>query len=272
MKKNSIFTNTLIISILAFIVLTLFLPETVSAKSLRVRKNGTGDFTTIQAAVNNANSGDTIYIGPGTYVEPVTIVGKTLSLIGSNRSKCIIKYSTADYFNVPLYIQAGEVKNLTIIGHDGQAGYAIHIDNDYQFNRSISFSNCRIVSRNAQQCLGIGTYGNNSISFNNCTFESNTRVMFYHNTVRPELAGPSAINFNSCKFKGSGIEFINGINFESSDPVTVTQTNCVNTFVVIPPPAEPEPVDPAPVQPTPAQPAPAQPDPSLPAITSVVAN
>lgn len=257
MKKYSLFIKTILVTLLIFVGFVALAPKTASAQAFRVRKNGTGDFTTIQAAVNRANSGDVIYIGPGTYVEPVTIVGKTLSLIGSNKSKCIIKYSTADYFNIPLYIQAGEVKNLTIIGHDGQAGYAVHIDNEYQFNRSISFTNCRIISRNAQQCLGIGTYGNNSIFFNNCTFESNTRVMFYHNTVRPELAGPSAINFNGCKFKGSGIEFINGINFETSDPVAVTQTDCINTFVVIPPPTTPEP---------------AQPDSSLPAITSAVAN
>jgi len=40
------------------------------------------DYPTIQAAVNAANSGDTIHIAPGVYVEQVTIIQKDLTLIG----------------------------------------------------------------------------------------------------------------------------------------------------------------------------------------------
>ena len=38
-----------------------------------VKKDGTGDYTTIQAAVTAASSGDSIVVYPGTYNENITI-------------------------------------------------------------------------------------------------------------------------------------------------------------------------------------------------------
>lgn len=268
MKKTYFFTKFILFVSLVLCLTFMIFPKSVNAKSIRVRKDGTGNFTTIQAAVDSAKSGDTIYIGAGTFVEPVTIVGKTLNLIGAGRGKSIITYPTPDYYKVPLYIQAGTVKNLTIIGHDGLKGYAVHIDNEYQYGRSLTFSNCRIVSNNAQLCVGIGTYGHNAISFNNCIFESNTRVIFYHNTVRPELAGPSSISLNKCQIKGSGDICITGINFETSDPVAVSQTKCINTFVTIPAPQSDETA----TESTETYEASSVPAISLPSISSVVEN
>lgn len=53
------------------------------ASGLCVHPTGAGNcFTSIQAAVDAANDGDQITIRPGTYAEQVTILGKSLSLIG----------------------------------------------------------------------------------------------------------------------------------------------------------------------------------------------
>ncbi|MFT3894739.1 MAG: right-handed parallel beta-helix repeat-containing protein [Anaerolineales bacterium] len=55
------------------------------AAGLCVHPKGAGNcFTTIQAAVDAANDGDTILIRTGKYVEQVTILDKDLSLIGAN--------------------------------------------------------------------------------------------------------------------------------------------------------------------------------------------
>src|SRR5580765_833476 len=40
------------------------------------------DYPTIQAAVNTANTNDTIHIAAGVYTEQVQIISKTLTLIG----------------------------------------------------------------------------------------------------------------------------------------------------------------------------------------------
>lgn len=47
------------------------------------------DYSTIQGAINVANTGDTIYVRDGTYYENV-VVNRTISLIGENRNMTII--------------------------------------------------------------------------------------------------------------------------------------------------------------------------------------
>lgn len=52
-----------------------------------VDTNGSGDFTTIQAAVTAASSGQTIFIRPGTYTENITLkAGVNLTAFGSDGS------------------------------------------------------------------------------------------------------------------------------------------------------------------------------------------
>ena len=62
----------------------------------RVIYVGPGNFSTIQAAINNATAGDTILVANGTYKEQITI-NKTLSLIGQNRSNTVIDANGSDY-------------------------------------------------------------------------------------------------------------------------------------------------------------------------------
>ncbi|MBK7670012.1 MAG: hypothetical protein IPJ24_01300 [bacterium] len=50
--------------ILSIIAVVLHAGSTATAGTLTVRRDGTGDFTVIQDAVNAAASGDTIRIGP----------------------------------------------------------------------------------------------------------------------------------------------------------------------------------------------------------------
>src|SRR5271154_599266 len=52
-----------------------------------IQKNGTGDFTTIATAMAAATSGQTIYIGHGTYTENVTLTaGVNLAAWGTDGS------------------------------------------------------------------------------------------------------------------------------------------------------------------------------------------
>ena len=56
-KKNSVF----------FVVVVAVLFVSASAGAIYVDANGTGDYPTIQAAIDDANNGDKIVLADGTY-------------------------------------------------------------------------------------------------------------------------------------------------------------------------------------------------------------
>jgi hypothetical protein len=59
--------------ILALCLATVGTPTSATARTWRVERNGTGDFTTVQPAVDAAASGDTIRIGHGRFTEGHTV-------------------------------------------------------------------------------------------------------------------------------------------------------------------------------------------------------
>ena len=78
------------------------LPAAVSARTWFVEKDGSGDYTVIQEAVNAAADGDTIRIGPGRFNEMtnlgsvweysecvVNLIGRELTLIGSGEETIV---------------------------------------------------------------------------------------------------------------------------------------------------------------------------------------
>ncbi len=60
--------------------IVLLITTVLKAQIITVKQDGTGNFTTIQAAVNAAWNGDTILVWPGTYVENIHIISKTITL------------------------------------------------------------------------------------------------------------------------------------------------------------------------------------------------
>jgi len=61
----------------------------VNGNTLYVGGNGSGNYTRIQNAIDNASHGDTIFVYNGIYHESI-VVDKSISLIGENKSKTII--------------------------------------------------------------------------------------------------------------------------------------------------------------------------------------
>ncbi len=76
-------------------------------------------YTTIQAAINAANDGDTIQVAAGTYNENLVIADKSLILQGENKNTTIIDGSGTDYV---VTITADTVGNITIRGFTIQNG------------------------------------------------------------------------------------------------------------------------------------------------------
>jgi len=63
--------------------------ESVENSIIFVSDLGLGNFTTIQEAIDAAESGDTIYVFNGTYFENV-VIDKSIDLIGENKTNTII--------------------------------------------------------------------------------------------------------------------------------------------------------------------------------------
>lgn len=95
MSKSAVLL--LVLVLLTALCLGVFLPVQATPRTIVVPD----DYSNIQAAVDAANRGDTIFIKKGTYEEPnnqTLLIDKTLALVGENVDSTIIKLYPA--FNV----------------------------------------------------------------------------------------------------------------------------------------------------------------------------
>ena len=110
--------------------------------------------TTIQAAINNATDGDTIYVCSGDYTESVN-VNKTLSIIGVNGSSQTFVNGDSQY---PVFNISADYVNITgFTIRNGAIG--VYIGNVQDCN----ISSNKIVNNT----IGIQILGSNNIIYNN---------------------------------------------------------------------------------------------------------
>ena len=153
-----------------------------------VAKTG-GDYNTIHEAVAASNSSIsnpvTIKIMPGIYNESVDIRYKYISLVGVDKTNCIIRTDTGDYFNPPINTSGGcSLTNLTIITtHDNPnftiPAYAVHHDAESEGTSRIT--NCILISYQ-HAAIGIGLHNNQTLIVDNCE-------MYNYNDAVTEIQG-----------------------------------------------------------------------------------
>ena len=159
------------VSLAIFLVAELTVITTVQAsqivisnknnQEIVVDNNGEGDFKTIQAAIDNAQPGSTIYIKKGEYKEIITIK-KQISLIGEDKDGTLInpiseKNKFALYLGAPnIKIQGLSIQN----GAPGLYASAIRIASS-----NIEVNDCNIYDTP----VGIIVWTSNNI-IDNCNF------------------------------------------------------------------------------------------------------
>jgi parallel beta-helix repeat protein len=102
---SSIVVLSVIISVFCFVLTVL--PENVRATTLYVGGTGSGNYTSIQDAIDDAMPGYTIFVYDGIYTEQV-VIDKTLNLIGESKGATIVDgnaiedvvNASADWVNV----------------------------------------------------------------------------------------------------------------------------------------------------------------------------
>lgn len=150
---------------LALVIVAIFLLSLVTFSSATVKASPItiivpDDYSDIQAAINHANDGDTVFVKSGLYsfygysFEDDLIVNKSISLIGENSQSTILQEK--NYFNgqvfgahALIYIQANDV---TIQGFtlDGNKARSYGILSEY--------SHTRIVGNNILNNTSDGIY------------------------------------------------------------------------------------------------------------------
>jgi hypothetical protein len=190
------------------------------ARTWRVEKDGTGDFTIIYRAVDAAAAGDTILIGPGRFEEfrrepdyqwtaycCMHVTTPDLTIIGSGAEATTIGLDHFDpnyhYYVIGISCYQVDliVENLTVHGiHEG-----FHFEGP-----NLSVVDCVVSDCN----LGVATWGSVTNSFRNC------RIVAYHDEG---IFGAHAngVSINECEFSEStgafAISAVGGIGWSITD-------------------------------------------------------
>jgi len=145
--------------------------ENYPLRNITVAGDGSGDFITIQEAVNHAISGDTITVKAGTYEENIFILGKSISLMAQDGpEQTIIDGGQKDSVIVIDHTGKGETKieGFTIRNGKAYNGGGIYCRGDSH----TTITNCTISGNSANDGGGIYCRGDTSIS--HCTISGNS--------------------------------------------------------------------------------------------------
>jgi len=207
-------------AIVLVVVLVAILPGAVFSTTITVRQDGTGDFTTILAAVSAAVPTDIIDVGPGTYAESITI-DKSLTIIGTSGSAATIM-DGADAFR--LFRIAGTVtvhiEGLTItrgINHTMGSGAGMSVVQ----GAAVTVTDCEFTDNHSSFdgggfiVAGPGT----SLDISGCRFEGNSAV---HNGGAGNVIQGGSLTVTDCSFIDNQCDDISGALSNNNSVMNVT--------------------------------------------------
>lgn len=203
------------------------------------------DYPTIQAAIDAAESGDTIHLAVGNYLEGLTI-GKSLSIVGTDADQTILD---GERTKRVVHVSAGDVtlSDLTI-----QNGYASAASNPQGkgggiYNGgNVTVNRCTFSNNEATGDYGHGgaIYNEGKVTARNCTFTNNKTYgyggaidnYYYNPGVTGDDIFPS-ITCTNCVFTGNvanrggaiGSLVYDYYPYVTTTPTVVTVTNCTFT-------------------------------------------
>lgn len=197
-----------------------------------VDASGKGDYTTIQAAILGTQGGDTIIVMPGTYEESVDCYMKVRHIVGVCRETCILTNGTGNYDTPPLKMNAGSIRNMTIVADNydptiegdpasddfdktQRPSYGIHVEQSMPSPFQFLIENCYIESKWSAP-IGAGVRYNQTLIVRDCTLvsdgvrqwstSSNKWVymggIYFHNDASVTNQNGAVVKVERCWMKG----------------------------------------------------------------------
>ena len=225
MKKQA-YWGWLSVCALALLALAAAAP----AKTIRVKPDGSGDFPTIKAAIQAADSGDTILLERGVYYglgnQDITFEGKVVTLTSRDPNNPGVVAETV------IDCQGGGLATHYAIGATGRSGTDTHLilmglticNGDDVFaggavrceEANLDVINCTFEDNRIDSWGGAVYCRNCRARFEGCTFTGNTSDIMHGGAIH---ATGSQVDLARCSFKANA-----GSALETYDSqVTVTQ-------------------------------------------------
>lgn len=159
-------------SIMIIFLLPLLVAVALQAegKTITVDKSGSGDFTSIQDAINNASDGDTIFVKAGTYIENIVIENKSVSLIGEDKENTVIEGKEDGYVLRLYLVDNATISSLTIGNAKGREYSCIFLEDC----SNVTLSNNHVT--NSPTGDGIMVLRSSFISVEGCVIENNGKI------------------------------------------------------------------------------------------------
>jgi len=200
------------------------------------------DYSTIQAAVDNASAGDTVFVRRGTYYAPhdhVIIIDKSLSLIGEDPKNTIIDGIDKGEYLMGHYVMTWEAigiytSNVTISGFTiRNCNTAISVD-EHSFSTSIKIIGNNILNNHIPITVWSGSgflISGNNIADNDAgvgNWASNG-VISGNNMTGLGVWGCQNVTIKENNLSGKGF-FAGGLSLLDSDNICVYENNITDNL------------------------------------------
>ncbi|MHC4646278.1 MAG: outer membrane protein assembly factor BamB family protein [Planctomycetota bacterium] len=182
------------------LLLSVVLVSLANGRIITVSRDGAADFNNIQAAIDDANDGDTVVVADGTYSgvgnETIDFRGKAIKVRSAGGAGCCTIDS--DGWGLAFHFHSGEGPTSIVDGFTMTNGHGILCDHS-----SPTITNC-IITNNIK---GIQAMYSKKLMVTNCVISRNSnRGMYCHSFSNPTIRN-CIISHNSATDKGGGLLF-----------------------------------------------------------------